>query len=428
MKRPYRILLSGNDPVVTEGLAGFLDRTSCTLVTADDDEQAVVLAGQDIFDVVITERGSGPDSGVALLRAARARNPQTVVILLPAFADLGKHVNPALLDADDILFDPLEPEEVSLRVERCLRKREREPSIGKTESELVRINQELRSEIFERMHAEEKWLLFMKSATESFSLYDEEMSMVEINEAGLRLFPEGTRKSDIIGKNLADIVPDLYGTVRFRKLREVIQTGEPFTEDDVVPPAGFGEDLCYNIQAFKVGDGLGIITTDNSARKRAEKELERHRNNLEELVRERTINLEEANTTLEVLLKKREKDRKDLEENMLFNVKELVVPYLERLSKGPLDERQKILVSIAQANLDEIISPFIRTLSNRYLKFTPTEIQMVNLIKQGKTTKEIAAMLCLAPSTIDFHRDNIRKKLGIKKKKINLRTYLSSLQ
>ena len=301
-------------------------------------------------------------------------------------------------------------------------------NLKKLESELIKINQELRSEIAERVQAQEKWLLFMKSATESFSLYDAELNMVEVNDAGLRLFPPGTRKSDIIGKNLAELVPDLYGTERFRRLKEVIETGKAFSEDDVVPPSQFGEDRCFNIKAFKVGNGLGIITTDNTARKRAERELERHRNHLEDLVRERTIDLEEANTALEVLLRKREKDRKDLEENMLFNVKELVLPYLEKLSTGALDRRQEVLLKIAESNLNEVISPFVRGLSNRYLRLTPTEIQMANLIKQGRTTKEIAEMLCLAPSTIDFHRDNIRNKLGIKKKKVNLKTYLSSLQ
>ena len=309
-----------------------------------------------------------------------------------------------------------------------MKKTDRQQKVEEKEFDLAKINEELRSEIAERMQAEEKWLLFMKSAIESFSLYDSDLNMVEINDAGLGLFPAGTKKADIIGKNLSEIVPDLYGTERFRRLKEVIETGKPFSEDDVVPPTRFGEDLCFNIKAFKVGQGLGIITTDNSARKRTEKELERHRNHLEELVKERTVNLEEANTALEVLLKKRERDKTDLEENMLFNVKELILPYLEKLSRGPLDDNQKVLMEIAKSNLDEIISPFIRGLSNRYLRLTPTEIQLANLIKQGKTTKEIAEMLCLAPSTIDFHRDNIRNKLGIKKKKINLKTYLSSLQ
>jgi len=53
---------------------------------------------------------------------------------------------------------------------------------------------------------------------------------------------------------------------------------------------------------------------------------------------------------------------------------------------------------------------------------------MVNFIKQGKTTKEISELLNIAPSTVDFHRDNIRSKLKIKNKRINLQTYLKSLE
>jgi PAS domain S-box-containing protein len=140
----------------------------------------------------------------------------------------------------------------------------------------------------------------------------------------------------------------------------------------------------------------------------------------------KTIGLEEANTALKVLLKQREEDKIELEEKVLLNVRELVLPYLEKLKKKRMDEKQRAYIGILESNLNDIVSPFVHGLSSKLIKLSPTEVQVTNLIKQGNTTKEIAEIMNLATSTIDFHRNNIRKKFGIKNKKMNLRTYLSS--
>lgn len=163
---------------------------------------------------------------------------------------------------------------------------------------------------------------------------------------------------------------------------------------------------------------------DISERKQAEDALRKHEKELEI----QSHHLQEVNSALKVLLKQREEDKKELQESIVANVKELVVPYLAKLSQGKLDDRQKSYISLAQTNLDDIISPFIGTLSSKYLKLTPTEIQVTSLIKHGKMTKEIAEMLNLSVETIKFHRKNIRRKLGIKSKKANLRTYLLSMK
>jgi DNA-binding CsgD family transcriptional regulator len=167
---------------------------------------------------------------------------------------------------------------------------------------------------------------------------------------------------------------------------------------------------------------------DITERKYAEKKLQTAHKELEQKVKERTASLEELNAALKVLLKKRDEDKVELEDKILFNMKELIDPVLEKLEKSRLDERQKTLLGILGTNLNDIVSPFVQGVSIKNLRLTPTEIQVANLIKQGKSTKEIAGLLYSSESAIIFHRHNIRKKLGLISQKINLRSFLQTIQ
>jgi len=118
--------------------------------------------------------------------------------------------------------------------------------------------------------------------------------------------------------------------------------------------------------------------------------------------------------------------KEELEEKVLSNIKELVDPYLEKL-EGSGSDAKKIYLSIIKSNIDEITSPFTRKLSSKYLNLTPSEIRIANLVKQGKTSKEIAGILHISGKTVGFHRENVRKKLGLKNQKANLRSHLLSL-
>lgn len=136
--------------------------------------------------------------------------------------------------------------------------------------------------------------------------------------------------------------------------------------------------------------------------------------------------LEETNAALRVLLKQREEDKTDLEEKVLHNIKELVLPYIDKLRAGQ-QNRDTVIIDIVESNLNEILSPFIKSMASKYANFTPKEIQIADLMKKGKSTKEISTILNLSPRTIDIHRYNIRRKLNINKKKVNLQSYLLTL-
>jgi PAS domain S-box-containing protein len=177
-----------------------------------------------------------------------------------------------------------------------------------------------------------------------------------------------------------------------------------------------------------------VIFRDITERVRAEKALQEAHNELEFRVKERTgdleiktKSLEEMNIAMKVLLKKREEDKTELENNVLTNVKELVMPFVDKFRETQLDGQQKTFLNIIESNLNEVISPFTRRLSLEYLSLTPTEIQIANMTKHGNTSKKIAKIMNISPRTVDTHKKNIRRKIGLKGKRANLRSYLLSL-
>lgn len=174
-----------------------------------------------------------------------------------------------------------------------------------------------------------------------------------------------------------------------------------------------------------------MVSRDVSARTKTERDLELARKELEGKVEERTrelkmktLSLEETNTALKVLLEMRERDRKELEQTVLFNVRQLAEPYLEKLKNSSLDPSQKGHLDILAASLEDIVSPLSKHLVLSKPNLTPSEVRIANLIKFGKSSKDIAKALNLSIKTIETHRRKIRVKLGLKKGKTNLRSYL----
>jgi len=165
--------------------------------------------------------------------------------------------------------------------------------------------------------------------------------------------------------------------------------------------------------------------------KEAAEELAKYRKGLERLVKERTNELrnktktlEEVNVALKVLLQHREEDKKELEDRVVMNVKNMIIPFAEKMKSTNLDDRQLAYMSIIATHLNDITSSMIKKMYQ--FNFTPTEVEVASLIKEGKATKEIARIIGIAASSVNTHRNNIRKKLGISKEKMNLHSHLQS--
>ena len=248
----------------------------------------------------------------------------------------------------------------------------------------------------------------------------------------------GLKKGQVIGKTLLEVLPE---TERYwlQGFEEVALTANSIEIENYHQ----GLDKYFHVSGFRPKEGQVAVTfIDITDRLRIEKALKAAHGDLERRVEDRTRELTEANkqlkfkttrlleanTALRVLLEQREADKIELEEKVLLNTKLMISPYLGKLKdRRRLGNKEKAYIDIIESNLNEIISPFVRSISAKFFKLSPTEMQVINLIRRGKTTKEIAETMNLATSTIDFHRNNIRKKIGIKNKQINLSTYLSSL-
>jgi PAS domain S-box-containing protein len=269
--------------------------------------------------------------------------------------------------------------------------------------------------------SEKKYREIFELSPEAIVLLDRKGNILDVN-ARLQDWL-GYRREEVVGKSFLDL-PFLSKDDKSKVKAKFSQrmAGKKVSPYELSFYTKSGEKRVGRIVANPIHDANGEIIqdlgmiSDITERVQAEQEL-----------KSKTRNLEEINTALNVLLEKRELDKTKLGEKVLVNVNELILPYLGKLKMRNFKDKEKAFIDIIESNLNNIISPFMHNLSSKRIRLSPTEIQVIDLIKQGKTTKEIAKTMDLATSTIDTHRNNIRKKLGIKNKNINLSTYLSSL-
>jgi DNA-binding NarL/FixJ family response regulator len=190
------------------------------------------------------------------------------------------------------------------------------------------------------------------------------------------------------------------------------------------------------------------------ARKAAEKKLEQSRSNLENLVAERTTELrrmveemqailqtlmtrekelqeknqqlQEMNAALNVLLKRRDTEQEEIKKEIAAKTIQTVLPLLKKAHRGATGITREY-IEAAEANLMEVFSQHAGIGLPVNARLSPRELQIINYIKQNKTSKEIADLLDLSLRTVESYRENVRKKLGIKREKKNLKKFVLSL-
>lgn len=261
--------------------------------------------------------------------------------------------------------------------------------------------------------SEERYRTFIDSTTDGVFLKDEQLRYTIVNKQLRAFFKKN--EEEIIGKTDFEWRPREDADMSKQADIKSSKSSSIVVSEETVG------DRVYEIRRFAVNlgekrTGVGGFVRDITKRKKAEEEL-----------KTKTLNLEEVNAALKVLLRQRDQDKSEMEDKILSNVKKLVLPYVERLKEKRLGDEIKTYLNILETNLKNITSPFVQKISATYAQFTPTEIRVANLIREGKSIKEIAGIFGVSENAVNHHRQNIRNKLGINKQKTNLRTYLMSL-
>jgi PAS domain S-box-containing protein len=311
-----------------------------------------------------------------------------------------------------------------------------EDLVKKRTESLSETNVRLQREIGERNQAEQA---LKKSETMLRAIFDQTFqfvgvlrlngTIVQVNKTAMDFV--GTTESEIIRKPFWETPWWVHSKREQDRLREAISRaarGELVRFETVHPSPG-GQLMNIDFSLKPVRDETGNIILliaegrDITELKTAVEDLRKREAELE--IQSRS--LEEANIALRVILKQMEDEKREEKEKILSNVKQLVIPYLNRLKHSRLAKEEMILMKTLENNLNSITSSLVTRLSSSYFDLTPMEIRIANLVKEGLMNKEIADLLGTSLNTVTSHRYRIRSKLGLRNKGVNLRSYLLAL-
>jgi PAS domain S-box-containing protein len=272
------------------------------------------------------------------------------------------------------------------------------------------------------MEAEERYRTLIEFLPDAVLVSDGE-AILFANPAAAKLFG-AARPTELVGRSLFDFFLRETQPEMAERTQRAVQDGlsGPPERRKIRRMDSRLVDVETAITPF-VFDGRACVlrvNRDITARVTAEEAV---------LKKDREISLqlqkiEKLNAALTTLLEHRELENRQKLESVRATLEKLVLPYLENLRTTRLDEEQRVLIDVMVSNLTNIGSSFARQLSSWKTKLTPAEIQVADLLRLGRRTKEIAALLKVSPSAVSFHRNNIRAKLSLTRTATNLVSYL----
>jgi PAS domain S-box-containing protein len=403
-------------------------------------EEAIDMASRLKPDLILMDIVM-PGSMDGIAAAEKIRTELDIpVVFLTAHAD-DEHISRAKLsDPLGYIIKPFEENQLKSAIALALHKNEVDKQLKEANrtldarvhartAELVETNARLMEEVQEHkktaaaLHDQTRRNeTILHTAMEGFWITNPDGLIQEMNASAASIL--GYPPEELIGKSVYDYEPKEHRGLAAH-IRKVVRQGSGGYEVRLLHKEGNELTLEFSTNFIEMGDQSFLFSFFSDITKKSQ--MVKSLKEREAELKIKTQNLKEVNTALKALLKKRDSDRTEFEEKVMFNVKEMIFPYIKKLRELELDEKQGIYLTILESNLKDIISPFSPKLTSRHYKLTKSELQIAKLVRMGITSKEIAELMGLSRRTIESHRDRIRKKIGLDSRKRNLRTFLMSI-
>ncbi len=271
----------------------------------------------------------------------------------------------------------------------------------------------LLGESSDRAASEKIFSAVFESVGEGILLIDKDMEIVKANRRACEIY--GLMVQNLIGAKISSLTDEAGAHILTKFFSELIEGRRMSAEVTCVYVDGktFPATLTVTRSDMDGGKYWQIIVRDDTDRKNMEKQL-----------REEKQIVEEMNLTLKNVLNSIEREKKELENRVASKIRTTLLPSITKISKTTSGGARKVYLSLLERQLLSLTAGFEKELDGGLLKLSKTEIEVCRLIQAGNSSKDICEAMKLSFDTVQTHRRNIRKKLGLNGRKLNLHTYL----
>jgi len=254
--------------------------------------------------------------------------------------------------------------------------------------------------------------IFM-SVGEGILLIDEDFEIVRANQHACEIY--GMQIQNMIGANIRSLMEESDVTLLVRHLGDLIEGQRRHVEATChyVDGKTFPATVTATRSDLEGKRYWSLIVRDETRQKAMETQLRQEKRQIEEM-----------NLTLKTVMKSIEQDRRDFESRVASKIKTSLLPGLKKIDAASETSVRKSYLAILEEQLIGLTAGSEKELDAGLLKLTKTEIEVCRMVQAGLSSKDICEAMKLSYDTIQTHRKNIRKKLGLSGEKLNLHTFL----